>query len=73
MLEAPKPPPKPRKSKYKTPEKYYERVKEWEATRPPPLEVQGSGHHMTQEYYTENILPTYIRYIHEARLREPRS
>lgn len=61
MLKPPKPPPKPRKSKYETPEQHHKRVKEWEATKPPPLEVQGSGHHMTQDYYTSNILPSYIK------------
>ncbi|KAF2825117.1 hypothetical protein CC86DRAFT_370899 [Ophiobolus disseminans] len=73
MLKPPKQPPKPRRSKYETDDQYHERVKEWEATRPPPLEVQGSGHHMTQQYYASNVLPAYIRYIHEARLQEPRS
>jgi hypothetical protein len=73
MLKPPKPPPKPRKSKYESPEQYHERVKQWEATKPPPLEVKGSGHHMTQQYYATNVLPTYIRYIHQARLQDPQS
>jgi hypothetical protein len=73
MLKPPKPLPKPRKSKYETIQQHHERVKEWEATKPPPLEVQGNGHHMTQDYYTSNILPSYIKWVHEARLREPRN
>ncbi|KAF2818569.1 hypothetical protein CC86DRAFT_156958 [Ophiobolus disseminans] len=28
---------------------------------------------MTQEYYALNVLPQYIKYIHEARLQEPQS
>lgn len=67
MLKPPKPPRKPRKSKYETQEQYDKRVKQWEATRPPPLEVVGSGHHMTQDYYTKHILPTYIQALHQAR------
>lgn len=73
MLKPPKPPSKPRKRKYETPEQHPKRFKEWDATKPPPLEVQGSGHHMTQDYYTSNILPSYIKWVHEACLREPRS
>ncbi|KAF2027155.1 hypothetical protein EK21DRAFT_72610, partial [Setomelanomma holmii] len=73
MLKPPKPPSKLRKSKYEILEQHLIRVKEWEATKPPPLEVQGSGHHMTQENYTSNVLPLYIKWVHEARLRKPRS
>jgi hypothetical protein len=72
MLKPPKPPPKPRKSKYETPEQYYKRVKDWEATKPPPLEVKSAGHHMTQEYYATHVLPTYIKYIPQARIQVPR-
>lgn len=73
MLKPPKPPRRPVKSKYETDEQHHERVKEWEAKLPPSLEVKSSGHHMTQEYYTNNVLPSYINNLHQARLQEPRS
>lgn len=28
-----------------------------------------SGHHMTQQYYNEKILPVYIQLLHEQRTR----
>lgn len=46
-----------------------ERVKEWEAKKPPPIEGDTSEHHMTQQYYTEKILPGYIQLLHEQRTR----
>ncbi|KAF2820779.1 hypothetical protein CC86DRAFT_254595, partial [Ophiobolus disseminans] len=73
MLKPPKQPRRPVQSKYEMLEQHQKRVKEWEATLPPPLKVQSSGHHMTQEYYALNVLPQYIKYIHEARLQEPQS
>ncbi|KAF2825540.1 hypothetical protein CC86DRAFT_294463, partial [Ophiobolus disseminans] len=34
--------------------------------------ITGSGHHMTQQYYAENVLLKYIEYIHNARAQEDR-
>ncbi|KAF2030129.1 hypothetical protein EK21DRAFT_112237 [Setomelanomma holmii] len=73
MLKPPKPPRQLVKSKYETAAQHYKWVKEWEAKLPPPLKVKGSGHHMTQEYYTKNVLLSYIKWVHEAQLREPQS
>ncbi|KAF1944320.1 hypothetical protein EJ02DRAFT_510236 [Clathrospora elynae] len=57
MLEIPKPPRQPVKSKYETPERHHKRVKEWEAKKPPPIEGGPGGHHMTQDYYSKTLLP----------------
>ncbi|KAF2024078.1 hypothetical protein EK21DRAFT_79495, partial [Setomelanomma holmii] len=73
MLKPLKPPRWLVKSKYETAAHHYKRVKEWEAKLPPPLEVKGSGHHMTQEYYTKDVLLLYIKWVHEAQLQELQS
>ncbi|KAF2032251.1 hypothetical protein EK21DRAFT_61493, partial [Setomelanomma holmii] len=62
MLKPLKPPHQSVKSKYETAAQHYEQVKEWEAKLPPPLKVNGSGHHMTQEYYAKNVLLSYINW-----------
>jgi transposase len=72
MLKPPKPLRCPIKSKYKTAAQHHQRVKDWEATKPSPLEVKSNGHHMTQEYYSIHTLPDYIQAIHEANMKEPR-
>ncbi|KAH8711985.1 hypothetical protein GQ44DRAFT_776417 [Phaeosphaeriaceae sp. PMI808] len=71
MLPVPKPPPKPRKSKYESISQHQERVKEWEATLPPPIEGEPGGHHMAQEYYTKTLLPEYIQTLHSSRIYSP--
>ena len=68
MLKPPKPPPKPRKSKYQTQEEYDEEVKEWEAKKHPKLKTESGGHHMTQDCYTKNLLPHYIKMVQSSRL-----
>ncbi|KAF2026781.1 hypothetical protein EK21DRAFT_92136 [Setomelanomma holmii] len=54
---------------YFTDEAHYNPTEDFQ---PPQIlrqrEVQGSGHHMTQEYYTSNVLPSYIKWVHKARL-----
>lgn len=70
MLKPPKQPPKPRQSKYETDEQFAQRKRDHEASLPPPLEVVSCGHHITQKYYTNHILPMYIKWIHEARMRD---
>lgn len=70
MLKPPKQPPKPRRSKYETDEQFAQRKRDHEASLPPPLEVVSCGHHITQKYYTNHILPMYIKWIHEARMRD---
>ncbi|KAF1965478.1 hypothetical protein BU23DRAFT_561027 [Bimuria novae-zelandiae CBS 107.79] len=68
MLTLPKPPQRPRKYKYETWQKYKERLTEWELKCPPAIKGDVGGHHMTQEYYTEHILPSYIDAVQQARI-----
>ena len=62
---------KPRKSKYEAEEAYARRVQEWEAERPHERVVKPKGNAMTQKYYTERLLPTYVTALHQARLQDP--
>ena len=61
---------KPRKKKNETWEQYSQRVANWEASRPPEVELRITGAHMTQKYYTKKLLPEYIQAIGKARLRD---
>lgn len=47
-------------------------MKEWEALLPHEVEIKPKGNSTTQKYYTERLLPVYIRDIHYARMREDR-
>ena len=40
----------------------------WEAKLLPPIKGELGGYSMTQEYYTNYILPVYIYLIYECRL-----
>jgi hypothetical protein len=40
----------------------------WEATLPHEVEMKSKGNSMTQKYYTERLLPVYIRAVQEARI-----
>jgi transposase-like protein len=62
---------KPRKSKYKTTEQHKQHVKEWQANKPPEVDVDVQGNYMTQKYYTEHVLPQYINIINKARSDYP--
>jgi hypothetical protein len=69
-IEQPLMPPKPRRRPTtETQEEYEARVKEWEATKPHKVEKKVSGNHMTQKYYTERLLPVYIKAVQEQRLQ----
>ncbi|KAF2176246.1 hypothetical protein K469DRAFT_646028 [Zopfia rhizophila CBS 207.26] len=70
LLPTPKPPGKPRKKKNETWEQYSQRIADWEASRPPEVELRITGAHMTQKYYTKKLLPEYIQAISKARLRD---
>ena len=65
----PKPPPKPRKSKYITEDEYAEQIKEWQAKLPPKEDIKPKGNAMTQDYYTKHILPHYIDAMQQDRYR----
>lgn len=67
-LEPPKRPRKPRKSKYETEEQHHNRVIEWEAHLPHAVDVQPKGNLMTQQYYTDRLLPVYIHEVHMQRI-----
>ena len=64
---------RPRKWKYELPEEFEVRVKEWEAKNPHELVIKPKGNTMTQKYYTERLLPTYITAVQQARLNGPSS
>ena len=68
-VEKPKRLPKPRKRKYESKEEFQDRIKEWEALLPHEVEIKPKGNSMTQKYYTERILPVYIKALHKARLQ----
>jgi hypothetical protein len=68
--EQPPMPPKPRRRpKTESQEEYEARVKEWQATKPHKVEKKVAGNHMTQKYYTERLLPVYIKAVQEQRLQ----
>ncbi|KAF1965111.1 hypothetical protein BU23DRAFT_561385, partial [Bimuria novae-zelandiae CBS 107.79] len=58
MLTLPKPLQRPHKYK----------LTKWELKCPPAIEGDVGGHHMTQEYYTEHILLSYIDAVQQARI-----
>jgi hypothetical protein len=70
MLPTPKPPPKPRRSKYESDAQFQARIQEWEAKKPPEVTQESKGAHMTQEYYTKHLLPHYVDAIKQARQRD---
>jgi hypothetical protein len=66
-VQPPKRPRKPRKSKYETVEAHKARVIEWEATLPHEVDIKPKGNSMTQQYYTERLLPIYIKAIEASK------
>jgi hypothetical protein len=63
----PKPPGKPRKRQIETEEEFQQRLVDWKAELPHPVETKRTGNSMTQKYYAENILPFLIQRVQEAR------
>lgn len=60
-IEQPAMPPKPRRRPARETEaQFHQRLVEWEALKPHPVEKRVQGNHMTQKYYTERLLPVYI-------------
>lgn len=55
--------PYPHKSSVETEAQYRQKVDDWRASQPHPLEVKGGGNSMTQKYYAEHILPKHIEAI----------
>lgn len=67
--EQPKPPRKPRRTKYQTDEEYNQCIAEWKALVPHPVKVKPQGNSMTGKYYSERILPGLINAIHTLSTR----
>lgn len=70
------PPPRPRKPvkrKYESQEDFEARIREWEASIGHEREVKPKGNAMTQKYYTERLLPVYIKTFEDIRVIGPRS
>jgi len=59
-----------RKLIYETQEQHIARVMQWEAEKPPPVNIKAKGNHMTKVYYTKHVLPYYIEAIQKARLED---
>lgn len=49
-------------------EQFEQRLVDWEANLPHEVEMKPKGNSMTQKYYTERLLPIYIKVIQEARI-----
>ena len=70
--EQPPYPPKPRRRPTtESDDEYKQRVMDWEAGKPHPVEVKPKGNSMTQKYYTDNILPLYISAYEELNRKRP--
>lgn len=69
-LPTPKPPGKPRKKKGETDSQLLQRIINWEASKPPEVETEILGAHMTQKYYTQHVLSMYISALQSARMRD---
>jgi hypothetical protein len=59
----PKAPRKPRRLKKDTDESYALKIIEWDAQKSHAKDVRPQGNAMTQEYYTNTLLPNYIKAI----------
>lgn len=67
-VERPPLPPKPRRRPTtETDEDYQRRLLEWEALKPHDVEVTVKGNAMTQKYYVERLLPTYVAAVKSMR------
>jgi transposase len=67
-VERPPMPPKPRRRPTtETKEEWRRRLAEWEALKPHDVEVTVKGNAMTQKYYVERLLPTYVAAIESMR------
>lgn len=69
----PQRPAKPRTRKYEPEEEFQARIREWEALLPHEQVVKPKGNGMTQKYYSERLLPVYIKALSNARLKDPKS
>ena len=61
---------KPRTRKYESAEEWEARIRTWEeeiAALPYDVEVKPKGNAMTQKYYTERLLPVYIKAVEDHR------
>jgi hypothetical protein len=71
-IQKPPRPRKPRKRKTETNKEFADRIMEWEAQIHHDQNVKLQGNAMTQEYYTENLLPDYCEIVTKLRnIRDP--
>ena len=68
-----KKPRKPRRRKAETKNDYRQRINEWETSLPHDVEIKSKDNSMTQIYYTERLLPIYVKEMHECRISFDRS
>ena len=72
----PKKPRRPRHRKNESAQQWEERLKAYEAEMArlkPELELKPKGNSMTQEYYTQRLLPVYIDAVHHLRAESPQT
>jgi hypothetical protein len=67
-IQPPKRPDKPRKRRYETEEQFKQRIIDWEAILPHEVGMKPKGNSMMQKYYTERLLPVYIKAVQDARI-----
>ena len=71
-IQRPQRPRKPRKTMHESEEEFAARLREQEALLPHEQVIKPKGNAMTQKYYSERLLPVYIKAIQKAHLRDPK-
>jgi hypothetical protein len=59
--------PKPRQTMYEKPKDFEARVQRWKAELPQDPKVKSKGNSMTMAYYTDKLLPIYLKYLNKAK------
>jgi DDE superfamily endonuclease len=62
-IPKPRPPPKPRRSKYEDDNQWQKRLREFEASLPHDVEIKPKGNSMTQKFYVEKVLTEHVEHI----------
>ena len=58
---------------YESIEEYDGRLVDWEVRAPPVIEVKPKGNNMTQEYYTQRLLPYYLEEFNRSKVTHKRT
>ena len=66
-------PPKPRQLLGESSQRFQQRLAQWEALKPHDIEVKTKGNSITQQYYTDKLLPLHYRQIQAAYLHGRRA